>query len=77
MGFHRIDQLDHELMDQFASGAFKCPDVKARAARGDACQLRRRLALGAKWSLNGHGCSPWIRRERNTLSHRVDAEGGR
>jgi len=28
-GFHRIDKLDHALMNVIASGAFECSDVKA------------------------------------------------
>jgi hypothetical protein len=37
-GFHRIDLLDHALMNAIASKAFECSDVKARRAGGDPCQ---------------------------------------
>jgi hypothetical protein len=75
--FHWINQLDDELVNQIASGTFKCPDVKARGSGADTCQHQGGLAFRARWSIDDHGASPWIRRERDTLSHRwVPIRGG-
>src|ERR1700686_65974 len=57
--FHRINQLDYELVDQIASGTFECPDVKTRGSGGDACQHQGCLAFRATWSLNAHEASPF------------------
>jgi hypothetical protein len=43
-GFHRIELLDHDLMDVIASGALKRPDIGARRARCDPRQPRGCLA---------------------------------
>ena len=74
---HRIDKLDHSLMNVFTSGALECSDVKAGRAGGDPCQHRHRFALRACWSVKrAHDVVPYIRREHKTLSHRVDAREG-
>src|ERR1700730_8516363 len=60
-----------------ASRAFECSNVKARGAGGDPCQHRYRFALRTWWSVKrAHDAVPCIRRERDTLSHRVDARDG-
>jgi hypothetical protein len=75
--FHRIDKLDHALMNVIASEAFECSDVKAGWAGSDPCQHRCSLALRTEWSAKrAHDAVPCIRRERDTLSRRVDARNG-
>jgi len=75
--FHRIDKLHHSLMNVFTSGARECSDVKVGRAGGDPCQHRYRFALRACWSVKrAHDVVPYIRRERKTLSHRIDAREG-
>jgi hypothetical protein len=77
-GFHRIDKLDHALVDVITSGTFECSNVKARGTGSNAGQHGSCLARGAKWPQDNHDASPWIRRERyRTLSHPVDAVMGR
>jgi hypothetical protein len=51
-GFHRIDLIDHHLMDVVASRAFECPDVKTGRAGRDSSQHRRRFTLRTWWSRN-------------------------
>jgi hypothetical protein len=64
-------------MNAFTAGAFECSDVKARRARGDPCQHRSSFALWTWWLVKrAHDAVPCIRRERDTLSHRVDARDG-
>jgi hypothetical protein len=57
--FHRINQLDYELVDQIASGTFECPDVKASGSGGDTGQHQGCLTFRATWSLNAHEASPF------------------
>ena len=74
---HRIDKLDHSLMNVFTSWTLECSDVKAGRAGGDPCQHRHRFALRACWSVkHAHDVVPYIRREHRTISHRVDAREG-
>lgn len=75
--FHRIGQLDDDLMDVIALRTFECPDVEAGGAGADTCQHGCCLALGTLGSVNpDHDRSPWVRRERyRTLSHRWMPEG--
>jgi hypothetical protein len=47
-GFHRIDKLDHALVDVITSGTFECSNVKAGGARGNAGQHGSCLARRAK-----------------------------
>jgi hypothetical protein len=42
--YHRINQLDHDLVDVIASGALKRPDIEARGARRNPRQHRCCLA---------------------------------
>jgi hypothetical protein len=74
---HRIDKLDHSLMNVFTSGALECLDVKAGRAGGVPRQHRHRFALRACWSVKrAHDVVPYIRREHKTLNHRIDARDG-
>jgi len=41
-------------MDQIASWALECPDVKATGSTSGTRQDRCRLAIGTTWSLDGH-----------------------
>jgi hypothetical protein len=76
-GFHRIDQRDHALINVIAGTAFKCSDVKTRPTRGDPRQRCCCFALRTWWLVKrAHDAVPCIRRERDTLSHRVDARDG-
>jgi len=77
-GFHRIDKLDHALVDVAASRTFEGSNIKAGGVGGDACQHRSCFAPWTWWPMKrDHDASPWIRRERyRTLSHRWRAEAG-
>src|SRR6202140_4687058 len=57
--FHRIAQLDYELVDQITSGTLECPDVKSRGSGCDTCQHQGCLSFRATWSLNAHEASPF------------------
>ena len=48
-GFHRIEQLDHNLVDVIASGALKRPYIEARRAGRDPRQPRGCLAHWTAW----------------------------
>ena len=67
--FHRINKLDHALMNVIASWAFEGSDVKAGRAKRDPCQHRFRFALRTWWSVKcAHDAVPYIRREHKALS---------
>jgi hypothetical protein len=68
--FHRIGELNYPLINFFTGGAFECSDSKTRR---DPCQYCCSFALWTWWLVNrAHDAVPYIRRERDTLSHRVD-----
>jgi hypothetical protein len=72
-GIHRIEGLDHALINAIASRALECSDIKARYAWGGPCQ-RGHCFAPRTWRpvRRTHDASPWIRRERyRTLSHRM------
>jgi len=59
-------------MNVVTGGAFECSDMKAGQAGCDPCQHHRRPALRAWWSVkHAHDAVPYIRRERDTVSHRL------
>jgi len=58
-GFHRIDKLDHALVDVITSGTFKRSNVKASGTRGDAGQHGSCLARWAKGPQKNQDASPW------------------
>ena len=57
-GFHRIDKLDHALVDVITSGTLERSNVKAGGARGNAGQHGSCSAQGAKRPQDGHDASP-------------------
>jgi hypothetical protein len=69
--FHRIDKIDHELMNVIASGAFERSDAKAGRASRDPRPQRSRFAFRTWWLVkHAHDVVPHIRREHYTLGHR-------
>jgi hypothetical protein len=64
-------------MNFFTGGAFECSDAKTRRAGGDTCQDPGSFALWTWWLVkHAYDAVPCIRRERDTLSHRLDARDG-
>jgi len=64
-------------MNLIASGAFECSDAKAGRPWRDPCPQRFRFALRTWWLVkHAHDAVPYIRREHDALSHRLDARDG-
>ena len=58
-GSHRINQLDHRLVDVIASRARKRPDIEARGAGGNSHQHRCCLAHWTwRSGMGEHDCTP-------------------
>ncbi len=77
-GFHRIDKIDHALMNMIASRTFECSDVKARGAGGDMYQRGRCLASRTRRTLiDTHGSRLNSGGSLQNSQSPVFAEGGR
>ena len=73
-----LDRRTRSRADEFFTGrAFECSDAKTRRAGGDTFLHCASFALWTLWLVKrGHDAVPCIRRERDTLSHRLDAREG-